>query len=284
MERNLATEEFIGKLEWDGKYWGPKGALKIGQDYFQALLDNSSDVKVMFFIQMSFASLFYSASGSAKGQLFKILKLKSWKFWKAPIWAWRSYKLLERAWSQIYFASEASLGSGRVKPSATDFDVMQSVARKWYWVRWLQRAPKDELDKLLELIQNSILNGLVSDDCSNISRCLLNIGYVDLISLKPGNPARKRINTIDTLASVWDSAQKVIRSSPDQDMKKQLARVYKHLAKMSKKLLPYAKELTPPEQSGCPTTIETFYSESKRLHQKYRTEGNSADQEIKASV
>ncbi|MCF7865601.1 MAG: hypothetical protein K9M11_03795 [Candidatus Pacebacteria bacterium] len=161
---------------------------------------------------------------------------------------------------------------------------MQSVARKWYWVRVLQLAPRNELDQLLELIQSSILNGLVSDDCSNISRCLLNIGYADLISLKPGNPARKRINTIDTLASVWDSAQKVICANPDQDMKKQLARVFGHLTKMSKKLLPYAKELTPPEQSSCPTTIETFYSESKRLHRKYLEEGKSADQMIKASV
>ncbi|MCF7865600.1 MAG: hypothetical protein K9M11_03790 [Candidatus Pacebacteria bacterium] len=97
MERDLSIEELLKKLEWDGKYWGPKGALKLGQDYFEALSDNCRDVKVMFLIQMSLASLFYSASGSAKGQLFKILRLKSWKFWEAPLWVWRSYKLLERA-------------------------------------------------------------------------------------------------------------------------------------------------------------------------------------------
>lgn len=278
-------------MEWGGNYWGPEGAIVLKERYLTDLNLSPVSLHDVIFRHATLGSLHYSAAGSAVAKVREILRRKQvLKIWQLPMWARRSCSEIRKAWDQTcqarYIFQNVPGASGKF--SADQFDVFQSIARKWYLIRfWNPFGERGrELGEILELVQDFTLQGQCTDECSHITKCLLNIGYADFLDLKSTSANRERIRThiFDTLIGVWDTAQKIVEDNPDEQTCRQLVRVFRHLADMSGELVPFSFDIPRLNRLSGPTSALELHEESKLMRDKYLEKGGSADQSLKAGV
>lgn len=289
-ERRPLLESYIDTLQWRAKFFGPKGAIKVGEKYFSKFLFNQ-DTQTQLWATLSMASLYYSASafswnrmraikGTSKFNLFNLIGMIQ------P--AITAYCLLMKAWQYVQRAKCIihSADAGTLHVSADNYDVIQSVARAYYRTLWWDKPHGYTAKVVLGLATHSIAVALKMPDCTDISKCLLLIGRADLLSLQiePHNRGKYQIAIFDILLEAWDVAMRLDAGETDTQMRRQLARVFRHIKDMTAGLIPFHKERMSDEHAGYPSSAEDLHKQADQLLSKYLGLAESPDQTLKAGV
>lgn len=290
-ERDPVKEELLCKLQWGGHYWGPLGAIAQAEQYYSQFSNEGPQTRL--WAHMSLASVYYSAASSA-ATIARHIKMQS-RFNVCGIvrdvygmikWAWTSYSLLKKAWQLAQTANFLVYRVEGLQVSSSDYDVMQSIARKYYRTLWWDKPHGYKAKVVLGLATHSIETALKMSDCTDISRCLLLTGRTDLLwlQIEPHNQGRLRIAIFDILLEVWDISMKIALTQDDQQTKRQLSRVFRHIKEMSERLIPFHKEVMLPQHQLYPSSAAEMHVQANQLLLQYLGLGASLDQVLKADL
>lgn len=284
LERDAQEEAHIGSLQWHGCYFGPRGAIALGEQYYFRFFEAPPQLRLWAY--MSLASLYYSAAGSA-GALFRNLwKQHKFRIFEVIKWARASYALLKKSWHYAQKANSLTANVEDLQLSCSDYDVLQSIARKYYRTLWWNKPHGYTAKVVLGFATHSIQQALRSTDCTDISRCLLLIGHADLmyLQIEPQNQGKLRIAIFDTLLEAWDIAMNIAVTEMTLDTKRQLARVFRHIKEMCGRLIPFHKEVMPEKYTLYPSSAEEMLKHANLLMLQYLGMSASEDQALKAGV
>jgi hypothetical protein len=285
-ERRPLLEGYIGSLQWNKCYFGPKGAIAIGERYFGQFLTQNQQTRLWAIL--SIASLYYSAATSSWGTFKQIKAANKFNLVGMIQCVLATYSLLKKAWRCAQAANHIIHNSnvGSLNISSQDYDVMQTIARAYYRILIWNKPHGFRAKVVLGFAAHSISVGLKKDDCTDISRCLLLIGHTDLmyLQIEAQNQGRLRIAIFDTLLEVWDITTKITVEADDLQTIRQLSRVFRHITEMCGRLPHFLKELMPPEYQSYPSSADELGQQANALMLKYLEMGESADQRLKARM
>jgi hypothetical protein len=271
-ERHPLLESYIGTLQWRTKFFGPKGAVKVGKKYFSKFLFNQ-DTQTRLWATLSMASLYYSASAFSWKTMREIKAVSKFNLIGMIQSAITAYCLLMKAWQYVQKAKCIihSADAGTLHVSADNYDVIQSIARAYYRTLVWNKPHGFTAKIVLGLVESSIQLGLASPDCTNITKCFLHIGRVDLmfLQIEPSNEGKMHIAIFDSLLEVWSFAKEAAKEKPDLQMFRQLSRVYRHIMEQSKRLIRYKKELMIKDHQGFPSSASNMYDQASVLLDEY---------------
>ena len=290
-KRDPVKEELLCKLQWGGHYWGPLGAIAQAEQYYSQF--SNEEPQARLWAHMSLASVYYSAASSA-ATIARHIKMQSrfnvcaivWNAYGMIKWAWTSYSLLKKAWQLAQAANFLVYRVEGLQASSSDYDVMQSIARKYYRTLWWDKPHGYKAKVVLGLAIHSIETALKMSDCTDISRCLLLTGHTDLLwlQIEPHNQGKLRIAVFDILLEVWDIAMKIALTETDQQTKRQLSRVFRHIKEMSERLIPFQKEVMLPQHQLYPSSAAEMKRQANQLLLQYLGMSASLDQVLKADL
>lgn len=283
-KRNSQTESDIESLQWQGCYFGSRGAVALAEQYYSKF--EKADTQTRFWACMSLASVYYSAASSAMAMFRHIKMLSKFNVYGMIKWVWVSYSLLNKAWTHAQTANFMMHEDKKLQVSSSDLDVLQSIARKYYRTLLWGKPHGYKAKVVLGMATHSITKALRMSDCTNISRCLLLIGRADLLYLQiePRNEAKLRIAMFDTLLEAWHTAMDMTVTDMDLVTKRQMARVFRHIKEMCERLIPFHKEVMPQEYASYPSSAQEMMNQASHLLCQYLDTCESEDQKLKAGI
>lgn len=237
---NETVLKHIRELQWSGKYWGPTGALALAKEYLDTVSQNplaegATQENRDFQYQMMLASLNYSAGGSAWSRRWSI---------GVMLWLFRAMMAFRRAVKHARTAKEILVKhQGKINTVDSDYDVLQSVFRKWshHCGKFFLLS---EARTTLEDASWAIERGLQLKNVSKLSHCFLWLGKTDIdirrsLQCRPVN-VRELNGAFQNLLSIWDGAMRIpIEGDEAQQNCRQLSRVYRQLAELVTQVVPH---------------------------------------------
>ncbi len=284
LERDPQAEAHIRSLQWHNYYFGPRGAVALAERYYSKF--GEADPQTRLWARMSLTSDYYYADGSAMAMFTYIKTRSKFNVYGMIKWVWVSYSLLKKAWVHAQTANFIMYQDKDLKVSSSDLDMIQSVARKYYRTLLWDKPHGYTAKVVLGLATHSIEEALKMPDCTDMSKCLLLIGRVDLLWLQveSHNQGKLRIAMFDTLLEVWDIAMKIALNENDQQTKRQLSQVFRQIKDMSKKLIPFHKEVILPQHGLYPSSAKEMMDQANQLLIQYLGMSASLDQGLKAGM